>query len=175
MDFRHVQFSIHDGLKPGTNGRDVDLAQLLQLFQQAAFWATDRSADDMAIAISNSKPVVTVWDGDRQIGFARATSDGIYRAMIWDVVVHPDYQGAGLGRKLVETVLMHPHVNRVERVYLTTTQQQRFYERIGFEENQTTTMVLFNQPVTIGQDGISMADLRENNFGLNANRSNYHS
>jgi N-acetylglutamate synthase-like GNAT family acetyltransferase len=52
----------------------------------------------------------------------------------------------GLGRKLVETVLSHPLMNRVERVYLMTTHQQRFYERIGFEENSTTTMVLYNQP-----------------------------
>lgn len=159
MDCRHVQFSIHEGLAVGTNGRAVDLSQLLELFQIAAFWAADRNAEDLAVAIANSKPVVTLWDGDRQIGFARATSDGIYRAMIWDVVVHPDYQGAGLGRKLVETVLMHPHVNRVERVYLTTTKQQQFYERIGFEANQTTTMILFNKPVTVGQDGISMSEL----------------
>ncbi|NEQ32809.1 MAG: GNAT family N-acetyltransferase, partial [Leptolyngbya sp. SIO4C5] len=96
----------------------------------------------------HSNPVVTVWDGDRLIGFSRATSDGVYRATIWDVVIHPDYQGAGLGRKLVQTVLGHPHMSRVERVYLMTTHQQRFYERIGFETNSTTTMVLFNQPMS---------------------------
>lgn len=64
------------------------------------------------------------------------------------MLIQPDYQGAGLGRRLVETVLMHPHVNRVERIYLMTTNQQKFYERIGFDENQTTTMVLFNQPIS---------------------------
>jgi N-acetylglutamate synthase-like GNAT family acetyltransferase len=81
------------------------------------------------------------------IGFARATSDGIYRATIWDVVIHPDYQGGGLGRKLVQTVLSHPLMCRVERVYLMTTHQQKFYERIGFEYNASTTMVLYNQPL----------------------------
>jgi N-acetylglutamate synthase-like GNAT family acetyltransferase len=79
------------------------------------------------------------------MGFARATSDGVYRATIWDVVIHPDYQGAGLGRQLVQTVLAHPHVNQVEKVYLMTTNEQNFYSRIGFEENQTTTMVINNQ------------------------------
>lgn len=59
-----------------------------------------------------------------------------------------DYRGTGLGRKLVETVLSHPRMSRVERVYLMTTHQQRFYERIGFECNSTTTMVLYNQPLT---------------------------
>ncbi len=123
------------------------LAQLIDLFQQAAFWASDRTAEDMAIAIAHSHPVVVVWDGDRLIGFARATSDGVYRATIWDVVIHPDYRGVGLGRRLVETVLGHPHLTRVERVYLMTTHQQKFYERIGFQENPTTTMVLYNQVI----------------------------
>lgn len=148
IDCSHVQFCVHDGVTQGVCSREIDLHQLQALFQATAFWAQDRKLDDLAIALANSKPIVSVWDGDCLIGFARATSDGIYRATIWDVVVHPDYQGAGLGRKLVETVLMHPHVNRVERVYLTTTNQQKFYQRIGFEENRSTTMVLFNRPVS---------------------------
>lgn len=148
MDCRHIQFCIHEGCDQGNCSPQIDLNQLQELFRATAFWARDRRIEDWAIAISNSKPVVTLWDGNRLIGFARATSDGIYRATIWDVAVHPDYQGAGLGRKLVETVLMHPHVNRVERVYLMTTHQQQFYERIGFEENQTTTMVLHNQRIS---------------------------
>lgn len=154
MDCRHIQFCVQD--EPNSNcARSLDLRQLQDLFQITAFWAKDRCLEDWQIALSNSKPVVTAWDGDRLIGFARATSDGIYRATIWDVVIHPDFQGVGLGRKLVETVLMHPHVNRVERVYLMTTHQQKFYERIGFEVNSTTTMVLFNQPVS--QNGLPTA------------------
>ena len=140
MDCSHIQFC--------DSKSRLDLDQLQELFQLGAFWAKDRSIEDFSIAIANSEPVISVWDGERLIGFARATSDGIYRATIWDVVIHPDYRGAGLGRKLVETVLSHPRMNRVERVYLMTTHQQSFYERIGFECNSSTTMVLYNQPLT---------------------------
>ena len=139
MDCTYIQFC--DGKS------QIDLNQLQALFKSGAFWAEDRSIEDLSIAIANSEPVVSVWDQARLIGFARATSDGIYRANIWDVVIHPDYRGAGLGRKLVETVLSHPRMNRVERVYLMTTHQQSFYERIGFECNSSTTMVLYNQPL----------------------------
>jgi len=139
MDCTYIQFC--DGKS------QIDLNQLQALFKSGAFWAEDRSIEDLSIAIANSEPVVSVWDQNRLIGFARATSDGIYRANIWDVVIHPDYRGAGLGRKLVETVLSHPRMNRVERVYLMTTHQQSFYERIGFECNSSTTMVLYNQPL----------------------------
>ena len=140
MDYSHIQFC--------DSKSRLDLDQLQVLFRLGAFWAKDRSIEDFSIAIANSEPVVSVWDRERLIGFARATSDGIYRATIWDVVIHPEYRGAGLGRKLVETVLSHPRMNRVERVYLMTTHQQSFYERIGFECNSSTTMVLYNQPLT---------------------------
>lgn len=140
MDCRHIQFCDRQSV--------VDLNQLQELFQATAFWAKDRRIEDLAVAIANSDPVITVWDRARLIGFARATSDGVYRATIWDVVIHPDYQGAGLGRKLVQTVLSHPRMCRVERVYLMTTHQQSFYERIGFQANSTTTMVLHNQPIS---------------------------
>ena len=139
MDCSHIQFC--------DRKTQIDLNQLQALFELGAFWAKDRTVEDLSIAIANSEPVVSVWDGQKLIGFARATSDGIYRANIWDVVIHPDYRGAGLGRKLVETVLSHPRMNRVERVYLMTTHQQSFYERIGFECNSSTTMVLNNQPL----------------------------
>lgn len=141
---RQIQFRVHADWQPDAN----TFNQLLELFSETAFWAKDRRPQDWRVAIANSKPIVTVWDRDRLIGFARATSDGVFRATIWDVVIHSDYQGAGLGRKLVETVLMHPHVNLVERVYLMTTHQQKFYERIGFQANSTTTMVLHHQPIS---------------------------
>jgi N-acetylglutamate synthase-like GNAT family acetyltransferase len=121
---------------------DINLDRLKQLFDRGAFWARDRRIEDLDRAISASNPVISAWDNDRMVGFARATSDGVYRATIWDVVVDPDYQGLGLGRKLIETILAHPHMVGVEKVYLTTTHQQGFYERMGFEVNQTTTMIL---------------------------------
>ncbi|MEG4281856.1 GNAT family N-acetyltransferase [Microcoleus sp. A006_D1] len=136
-DSSHIQFC--------TKRDRADIVQIQELFKAAAFWARERKIEDWEIAIANSEPVVTVWDGSRAIGFARATSDGIYRATIWDVAIHPDYQGAGLGRKLVQTVLSHPRMCRVERVYLMTTYKQSFYERIGFQHNASTTMVLENQ------------------------------
>lgn len=146
MDCSQIQFCVHGVSSPEHHNCQIDLNKLQALFEVAAFWAKHRSPEDLSIAVANSEPVIGVWDQERLIGFARATSDGIYRANIWDVVIHPDYRGAGLGRKLVETVLSHPRMNRVERVYLMTTHQQSFYERIGFQCNSNTTMVLHNQP-----------------------------
>lgn len=157
MDCSTIQFKYADHFS------DADLAQVIRLFRTAAFWAQDRSEADMATAIAHSFPIVTAWDGDLLMGFARATSDGVFRATIWDVVIDPAYQGGGLGRKMVETLVSHPHMNRVERIYLMTTRQQGFYQRIGFEENPSTTMVLYNNsdvemlPVLRSTDGLAVS------------------
>ncbi len=143
-----IQFCVYP--QPGKSLRqELPLQELRNLFQVAAFWAQNRTIDDLEIALAHSKPIGLVRDGDRLIGFARATSDGVYRATIWDVVVHPDYQGKGIGRKLLDTLLSHPHLSRVERIYLMTTYQEKFYERAGFERNHSTTMVLNNRPVEL--------------------------
>jgi predicted GNAT family N-acyltransferase len=150
LHHRHIRFS--------DRHEEVDLEQLQELLKIGAFWANERTVDGLAIALSNSKPVVTVWDGDRLIGHARATSDGIYRATIWDVVIAPDYRGAGLGRKLVQTVLAHPNICDVERVYLMTTHRQKFYEQIGFQQNSSNTLVLFNK---VGDRNLTTAELAQ--------------
>ncbi|MDJ0707742.1 MAG: GNAT family N-acetyltransferase [Leptolyngbyaceae cyanobacterium MO_188.B28] len=137
MDYSQLQLC--------TRPSQIDLLQLQVLFELAAFWARERQLEELAIAIANSDPVVSAWDGEKMIGFARAISDDVYRATIWDVVIHPDYLGIGLGQKLVETVLNHPRMNRVERIYLMTTDQQHVYKQVGFQRNPSTTMVLSNR------------------------------
>ena len=119
MNFSHIKFS--------ADKENIDFLQLQKLYQETAFWAKNRSLEDIKTAINNSNPVVSIWDRQKLIGCARANSDGIYRATIWDVVINPDYQGFGLGRKLVETVITHPLLNKVERIYMMTTKQQKLY------------------------------------------------
>ena len=79
MDCRSIQFSVDKAL--------IDYAQLQALFNRTAFWAKERQISDLQTAIAHSNPVVTVWNQGSLIGFARATSDGIYRAVIWDVII----------------------------------------------------------------------------------------
>ncbi len=142
MDVSQIQFQ--------DDKSAIDLYQLQELLSLAAFWAKGRSIEDLGIAITNSEPVISAWHEKKLVGFARANSDGIYRATIWDVVIHPNYRGCGLGSTLVKTVLSHPRMNRVERVYLTTTHQQKFYERLGFQPNTSTTMLFCNNTQLTG-------------------------
>lgn len=71
---------------------------------------------------------------DQLVGLARATSDRAFNATIWDVLVHPDWQGLGLGRSLVErttAVLLSAGVGNV--TLFAAADAVDFYEALGYE------------------------------------------
>jgi GNAT superfamily N-acetyltransferase len=59
-------------------------------------------AEACSRALPSSVAAVTAWDGERPVGMARAIGDGALYAFVVDVVVRPDHQGQGVGRRLVD-------------------------------------------------------------------------
>jgi ribosomal protein S18 acetylase RimI-like enzyme len=103
--------------------------------------------------LAGSTVVVSLWHGKRLVGFGRASSDGIYRAVLWDVVVAGDLHGQGLGRRVVEALLAAPALRGVERVYLMTTNSAGFYQQLGFRDAAPQAL-LVKQGVS-GSSGVS--------------------
>ena len=100
--------------------REIDLFELEQLCD-AVGWSR-RPLRRVRKALQHSLLVVGLWRHDprlpRLVGFARCTGDGVIEATVWDVAVHPLYQGAGLGRQLMAYVLEELEQQGVERVSL---------------------------------------------------------
>ena len=129
------------GLGPGLWYRQA-IHQLQALFADNSFWASGRSATDLRRMLRGSEAAVSAWRGGRLVGFGRATSDGCYRAVLWDVVVARDVEGQGLGRQLVEGLLASQSVAGAERVYLMTTNSVGFYERLGFRQVDSQKLMM---------------------------------
>jgi ribosomal protein S18 acetylase RimI-like enzyme len=118
------------------------LRQLQTLLQEHSFWAQGRSRKQLLRMLRGSQAVVTAWQGARLVGFGRASSDGVFRAVLWDVVVAKEHQGQGVGRQLLEQLLGAPTLQGVERVYLMTTQSAGFYEQLGFHTHHGQQLML---------------------------------
>ena len=118
------------------------LLKLQRLFHKHAFWAQQRSFAQLRRMLAGSSVVVSLWRGKRLVGFGRASSDGIYRAVLWDVVVAGDLQGRGLGRQVVEALLAAPEIQQAERVYLMTTNSSGFYQQLGFKSAQPQELLV---------------------------------
>ena len=111
----------------------VDWDRLADIFANAPF--ATRSASDLQKAFTNSYACCFashIYNGHDGVlvGAARAISDGVYYAVVLDVVVAIEHQGHGIGRKLMEALLGKLPL---EKIYLTAPpEKQGFYKKLGF-------------------------------------------
>ena len=109
----------------------VDYDAVYDFLSSEAYWAKGRSRELIARLVREASRVVGLYDGDRQIGFARTVSDGASFAYLADVYVLPEYRGRGLGVELVkEAVDQGPFADR--RWLLHTEDAHALYEKLGF-------------------------------------------
>jgi ribosomal protein S18 acetylase RimI-like enzyme len=115
--------------------RNIDLYELEELCD-AVGWSR-RPIRKVKKAIQYSFIVVTMWEQranrKRLIGFSRATSDHAFNATIWDVVVHPDFQGQGLGKALMKHLIKKLRSEDISNVTLFADPHVvDFYQQLGF-------------------------------------------
>lgn len=126
--------------EPGTlvfsQSRDFDLVELEQLLSTVG-WSR-RPVRRVKKALDHSLLKVGLWRHDlrfpRLIGFARCTGDGVIEATVWDVAVHPIYQGVGLGKEMMAYILDALREMGIERVTLFADPGVVvFYQRMGWK------------------------------------------
>ena len=121
------------------------LRKLKCLFDSNAFWASDRKLSTIRRILAGSSVVVSLWRRERMVGFGRATSDGISRAVLWDIVIANDLQGNGLGRKVVEALVNSHQLINADRIYLMTTYRSEFYEQLGFKKVVDQSLLMLDR------------------------------
>mgnify|MGYP003956742005 CR=1 FL=1 len=121
------------------------ILKLKRLLDKHAFWAKGRSHKQLRYLLARSTVVISLWRGSRMVGFGRANSDGIYRAVLWDIVVADDLQGMGLGRDVIDALLSAPELKDVEKIYLMTTNSTQFYLQLGFKQCHSQNLLFISQ------------------------------
>jgi GNAT superfamily N-acetyltransferase len=111
----------------------IDRAEVHRFLSGESYWAEGRPRATQDRLIDEASRVVGLYDGDRQIGFCRAFSDGVSLAYLADVYVLEEYRGRGLGEELVrEMVEKGPYAD--VKWILHTTDGHPLYRKLGFEE-----------------------------------------
>ena len=89
--------------------------------------------EELDRALTNSQFVVTAYDAEKLVGFGRIITDGVLHAMIYDMIVHPDYQGQGIGSQILERLIQWCDENNIRDIQLFCANGKRtFYEKNGF-------------------------------------------
>ena len=119
----------------GPNLRPINgLNKLQKLLNRNAFWAKNRTTNDLKKCLANSDVVVSLWVGNEIVGFGRALTDGIYRGVLWDIVIDKDHQSKGFGSLILKNLLSSKKIKNTKKLYLMTTNKKRFYSQFNFQE-----------------------------------------
>ena len=124
-----------------TNG----LTQLQSFLNENTFWARGRNKQQLRKMLTHSTIVVSLWDHNKLIGFGRATSDFVFRAVLWDIVIAPDRQGLGMGKLIIDAILTNKKIKSVEKIYLMTTNCSEFYKQLGFKTNTKQSSLILEK------------------------------
>lgn len=114
-----------------SNPDDIKLGDVCRLLW-GVHWAANRPEDIIEKSIKNAH-CFGIFDGHKQIGFARVITDYATFAYVSDVVVDGQYRGQKLGYWLITHILNHHAFAPVKQWRLKTTYAHKFYKKVGFK------------------------------------------
>jgi len=110
---------------------------------QEQFWALfettgwnreyQATPEELMRAVGQSWYVVSAYDGERLAGFGRVVSDLVLHAMIFDLIVLPEYREQGIGGEILGRLVGKCLEAGIRDIQLFCARGKRaFYEKRGF-------------------------------------------
>lgn len=121
----------HGELKISTDQGRLDVELIQRFLVEESYWARERTPEQTRTAIENSI-CFGVYDGERQVAFARVVSDKATFAYIGDVFVVEEYRGRGISKMLMQYIVEHPELQGLRRWVLATRDAHGLYEQFEF-------------------------------------------
>jgi len=125
MESQNGEFTI------STDRSRLQLDVIQAFMSEESYWAKSRTLEQTRTAIENSI-CFGVYEGERQIGFARVVSDQATFAYLGDVFILNEFRGRGLSKWLMETIVSHPDLQSLRRWLLATRDAHGLYSQFGF-------------------------------------------
>ena len=104
---------------------------------------SDHTTEEQETIFTNSYAVVFVYDKDQIVWVGRALSDGVCQAAVYNIALEEEYQGSGIGRKLIALLL--DQVKGQNVILYTHPRTVALYEKMGFRRSKTA-MCIFCGP-----------------------------
>lgn len=114
-----------------TDKTRLDL-EVIHGYLSHSYWSPGISLAKVTTAIEHSL-CWGVYEGSVQIGFARVITDQSSFAYLADVFILPEYQGQGLGKRLISQIMADERLQGLRRFMLGTRDAHGLYEQYGFQ------------------------------------------
>jgi len=114
--------------------RAPDAAAYLALFETTGWNAMYRcTAAELGDSLRGSWHVISAHHDTTLIGAGRLVSDGVLYAVVFDMIVTPDWQGRGVGSEILRRLLDRCDVTGIRDILLFAARgTEDFYRRHGF-------------------------------------------
>ncbi|MCU7829078.1 MAG: GNAT family N-acetyltransferase [Candidatus Thiodiazotropha sp. (ex Myrtea sp. 'scaly one' KF741663)] len=114
----------------------IEESEVVDLYQ-ANGWSSAQKPDKLMPALLNSDTLVTARIAGKLVGIGNAISDGHLVVYYPHMLVHPTYQGKGIGRKMME-LMLSIYDNFHQQMITADVNSVGFYKKMGFERAGTT-------------------------------------
>ena len=132
----------------------VDFDELSALYRVAPLG--NKPPEHLREVFGNSRFVCFAYEGGRLVGAGRALADGRDCSYLCDIAVHPDTQGSGLGREIVQRLVDRARGHKKIILYAVPGKEP-FYGKFGFKR-MTTAMAIFEDEAGARARGMIVDD-----------------
>jgi GNAT superfamily N-acetyltransferase len=116
-----------------TDKAKLDIPLIHNFLSEDSYWAKKIPLEIVERGIENSLNF-GVYDGEKQIGYARVVTDYASFAYMADVFILQAYRGNGFSKRLVQFILEYPTLQGLRRWMLGTADAHTLYQKYGFKE-----------------------------------------
>lgn len=115
-----------------TDKGKIDVAFVHRYLSEESYWAKGIPMAVVQKSIENSV-CFGIYEGEKQVGFARVLTDKATFAYLADVFIDEPYRRRGLSKWLMECILEHPELQGFRRWLLATADAHGLYAQSGFK------------------------------------------
>ena len=122
--------------------RDISIESIISLYK-ANGWTSAEKPEALGEALKNSHSLVSAWSGEELVGLGNAISDGYLVVYYPHLLVLPEFQGKGIGRRIME-ILKSKYKEFHQQILVADGQATDFYKKCGFERaGKTESMWIY--------------------------------
>ena len=122
----------NDEYSVSTDKSKLDLSLIHGFLSSQAYWCLNIPFATVKRSVENSV-CFGVYQGDRQVGFARVITDLATIAYLGDVFILPEHRGKGLSKRLIGEIMAHPDLQGLRRWMLLTSDAHGLYLQYGWK------------------------------------------
>ena len=125
-----------------SESRDIKREDIVELYK-ANNWSSANKPIELYNALMSSHSLVSAWEGEKLVGIGNAISDGHLVVYYPHLLVHPSFQGRGIGQLIMKK--MQERYRHFHMQMLTADGRAiAFYEKVGFvRAGETESMWIY--------------------------------